>query len=160
MSEVSPEITCDSCEGLCCRNINLVLSFEEARKLREAGTKIAEILPAFRTQGELTSAEDLPSWSDPELIRGVLQDAAAEIDPKRKKALFNLAHLASEAARGDGIFSIDGVCGNLQPDNSCGDYENRPKICRNFVMDGSNCQSFRQEAGLDVIPIELTPKPL
>lgn len=50
----------------------------------------------------------------------------------------------------DGTYSIGirGACPNLQADNSCGIYENRPEPCRNFETGGKQCDNARRKEGL------------
>ncbi len=52
---------------------------------------------------------------------------------------------------GDWYLEVRTVCRHLQPDNSCGIYETRPQICRDYgVKDGEPCEFFTDELEYDL----------
>lgn len=48
-------------------------------------------------------------------------------------------------------------CGNLQEDGRCGDYENRPQACREFVAARSGCLLVRASKGKVDLPMPQMP---
>ena len=52
---------------------------------------------------------------------------------------------------GDWYIEIRTVCRHLQPDNSCGIYETRPQICRDYGLPGDNpCEFFTDDLEYDL----------
>ena len=52
---------------------------------------------------------------------------------------------------GDWYLEVRTVCRHLQPDNSCGIYETRPQVCRDYgVKDGEPCEFFTDELEYDL----------
>lgn len=46
------------------------------------------------------------------------------------------------------LYRLDSDCGNLQDDNSCGDYDNRPRACRELPERSPGCIVARDARGL------------
>lgn len=159
MSETVEAIACNNCEGVCCQNVTLALQAAEARKLEAAGTALTPILFAFEAlnyEGRIETEDSLVNWA--EEANTIFEMAKKAEDPKRKKYLLGMANQVSGMKPGEGLFAMEGRCGLLQEDNSCGDYNNRPDICQTYVMAGKNCTNLREERGIPV-PVALIPKP-
>lgn len=147
----------------CCVDVRLQLVQQEAERLQVAGTNLVTILPIMDQVQvvELDSGEKVQrplSWSDKEGINTIVRKAHEQTDPVQKAAWLGIAAFARHLRPGEGLFGIDGRCGNLQDDGSCGDYENRPNACQQFQVDGELCTEFRRMFARPV-PVALTSKP-
>ena len=65
-------------------------------------------------------------------------------ETQAKKRLFSL--FTKKTDRRNHVMKTD--CGNLQEDNSCGDYANRPENCRTLQAGDPGCIVFRDRQGL------------
>lgn len=69
-----------------------------------------------------------------------LQDAGTEMN-KLPKELHRGLHPGFHKA----FYLLLSDCGNLDPEtNLCNDYDNRPVICREFVVDSLRCEMIRE----------------
>lgn len=50
--------------------------------------------------------------------------------------------------RGESLYKFNLDCGNLQSDNSCGIYEDRPRACRDLTTGSAGCLFIREARGL------------
>jgi Fe-S-cluster containining protein len=126
-TEVTGNPCLDKCNGACCRNMMFPkISKEDTAKLIHQDTYSSEV----PTVGELYDIFD-------------------EIYAKPQGVYYT--ELASDS---NAAFLV-GDCPNLQPDRSCGIYENRPEACRNFEAESTSCTRVRRREGLK----SLSPEP-
>ncbi len=82
---------------------------------------------------------------------------ALEIDAPRARADFDqirwfLMHegIAVWVEDGDWYLEVRTVCRHLQPDNSCGIYETRPEVCREYGTKKDPCEFFTDDLEYDL----------
>jgi len=128
------------------------LSETEAEQLQAAGTDLQIILAprAFVIGDALIFSQYAPlvNWAD--YTDNIRKYARAQNLPRTRNYWFDIAEEAKQLGQGEGYYSMNGKCGNWQEDGRCGDYENRPKICRAFPVGQQACKGFRERAGVDV----------
>lgn len=126
--------------GCCCQDITLALTSEEAARLRDAGSVLGVVLPP--------PEEGDPIWNSPEGVdsigRQVLTakstgDQAAIVD------LLTIGGMLHTMLPEEGLFSMEGPCGNLGLNGACEDYTNRPSICRRFEVGKSACRALQKD---------------
>lgn len=153
------EVSCENCVGACCSNVRLALSVAEARHLEAAGTKLHMILTAFDALGFDTEVADEDAFYWSENI-GLITAVADRSTSEAAREFWNkVADQARRLKADQGLFSIEGRCGFLQADGRCGDYKNRPEVCREFPVGGTACLGIRKDAGIPV-PIEISQAPI
>ena len=84
---------------------------------------------------------------------------ALQIDKPRSKQDFDhirwyLMHegIAVWVDEGDWYLEVRTVCRHLQPDHTCGIYETRPQICRDYGLPGEDvCEFFTQDLEYDLM---------
>lgn len=115
---------CDSCfaPGYCCRRLNF-----------------------FGGKGEQTYWLDEPI--EPQLRSGMSKDTDRPVPFRIAKV--REQYTDKESGRPYG--HVDFSCVNLTPEGRCGDYENRPWLCRHFEpASGNICVHYKgAEAGAD-----------
>ena len=121
----------------------MTLTAQEASRLAAAGSYLQYLhLPGVgtrqRSAGQLLAQVDV-------------------VEPEQVQWLVNTVKVILGAAEDEGVHVMIGQCGNLAPDGLCSDYENRPKVCREFVMGSTACEAFRERGS--VTQVAITPKP-
>ena len=148
-------MTCPDRCGNCCRDMKLPLGAREAESLVSAGTELLPILPALNAiqddvEPESWNSDNGRDWITKQILFAKLHEQVDQV-AIYADALVNLERLQP----GEGLFVIVGDCGNLGPNKECMDYENRPRICRDFEVGSTACQNivFKRE-----VPASLTAK--
>jgi Fe-S-cluster containining protein len=132
-----PEISCGDCIGLCCQDVRLVLSADEADQLEAAGTQLTPLLPANGPTG----SEHAFDWSTQ--TNQLIRLGSAEQDSEMREIYMLLAGVSKRMGPGDGYFGMTGRCGNLTQENTCGVYESRPNACQEFSEGSVACVGLR-----------------
>lgn len=104
------QFDCTQC-GKCCHNLKLPLSVEEAIRWSRQGHRVQFLCDA------------LPDLGDPDPA-----DVAAHYRHQRSFAAMSGG--LSVRVHAILVASHDGPCPHLQADMRCGDYEERPRVCR------------------------------
>jgi Fe-S-cluster containining protein len=137
--------------GSCCSDIRLSLSPEEAEGFATTGSETLVVLPFFK---------DLPDdrefdWS--EKVHDLEVFAATCRDPDERAYWQDIATHATGMQPGEGLFEVRGNCGFLQPDGSCGNYDERPRACRAFSVGSTACRTICQRP--TPVSVEITRRP-
>lgn len=153
----NPEISCVNCSA-CCSDIRLQLSYVELHMLEEAGTELIPILPAFASlelldDGNLSLQAGV-SWGSPEAIEILEAKAKSEKTTEDKEFWLNVVGQARQMNSGEGLYYMQSQCGFLQDDGLCGNYSNRPEICREFTVGSKPCLDVRDMKGI-AVPVEI-----
>ncbi len=152
------DASCKGC-GSCCEDVKLPLTALEARYLHGAGTALIEILPPLVADevDEDGSVDRVPfDWSkNTAMIRKPVD--TEPVDEEEIAFWDRIADQVETLSPGEGYYMILGRCAFLLNDNSCGGYEERPRICRDFNAGGDSCNTIRLHYGKT--PIVLTKKP-
>jgi len=158
--EVNFDKTCPPC-GACCMDMRLPLSATEATKLFDAGTELITILPAISTIAEadeyISAGETLPSWSDEDGIKLILNQVRTSTSAQEKKVWEDTLINVPLLKPGEGMYEMIGRCGLLTESNQCVDYDDRPRICRDYKAGGDACKDLRQNRDI-AVPVEITQK--
>lgn len=151
--------------GACCSDVSLPLDTEEKNKLERAGTMLVQVLPPMiisdvviddqAPQGFRIEPTPL-SWADlTEDLEENVQQATTESTRETWRKLIKTSRTMRP---GQGLYVMNGVCGFLQEDRTCGNYDDRPTICQNFEVGGNACQVMRARAVETAV--EITRKPV
>jgi uncharacterized protein (TIGR03083 family) len=121
LTQVIPEVSCETCVALCCRApVNMIMTKEEHKRYG-------------RTM-------DLQVLVEPRAFR-------RRVGPQDASNIAGSAAL--EIPAGHGLFELVSGCANLTPSNRCGIYATRPSCCRDFAVGSPECLKLRRDAGLD-----------
>ncbi len=120
-------------------------------------TLTAQEASRLATAGSYLQYLHLPGVGTRQRSAGQLLAQVDTVEPEQVQWLVNAAEVILGAAEDEGVHVMIGPCGNLAPNGLCMDYENRPKVCREFVMGGTACEAFRDRD--NVVPVAITPKP-
>lgn len=117
------------CVGACCYNITLYdVTGEQLETLIPEGTEVTYIPPEnFQNYRRKTSAQ-IASLGSPNIPSSIY------VAPTPNKATYS-------------VF-IAGRCPNLQADNSCGIYVQKPPQCELFNYGGQDCNTARERHGV------------
>ncbi len=138
-AELEPKCP-DGC-GACCRDMKIPLTADAAEQLVRAGTRLDGILPPLGSD---------ESWGD-DAGRKLVRSSLVFAEKSSERKLWGEVLVKIETMKpGEGLFAMDGQCGNLGDDGRCIDYENRPRICRDFEIGNTACQSLIQNRGIPV----------
>lgn len=114
MQHIPTRFSCVGC-GACCKSRFIPLTLVEARQWLSRGHDVVILLEAFKR----------PYWSAP--------------DPEYQHSLLRSAQVRSGAThmQATAIFAANAVaqCPNLQADDRCGIYDERPLVCRIYPME-------------------------
>ncbi|WP_434570272.1 YkgJ family cysteine cluster protein [Pseudomonas sp. Z3-6] len=124
MENSTVRYTCVTC-GACCKERLIPLTIAEAEKWLDRGDHVAIILEAF---SYLTDPEISPEY--------IHNTSRAAIVNKDKGRLHIIAIFAANALK---------RCPNLQENNLCGIYEERPLVCRIYPMEINPFIELRKE---------------
>lgn len=157
-SEANGELNClRDCAGVCCIDISIALTAGEAQHMIDGGSTIAIVLPVMTTPESLgaETENEVFSWADYlDEIRALGENEEPDITSFWERT----AQEAEQLQPGEGLYTILGRCGFLLDDNSCGNYKDRPRICREFEAGSVVCRQFRQRLE-NPVAIEITQKP-
>ena len=109
------------------------------------------------TAGSYLQYLHLPGVGTRQRSAGQLLAQVDVVESQKVQWLVNTAEVILRAADDEGVHVMIGPCGNLAPDGLCSDYENRPTVCREFVVGSTACEGFRDRD--NVVPVAITPKP-
>jgi Fe-S-cluster containining protein len=148
----------------CCSGVRLQLTGPEAEQLTAVGTTLIQVLPvpySVDAEGRIQDKDSAPvsSWSDRGFMLTIGRIIRKTTSPSAKEAWLQVAGFAMQMRPGEGLFDMKGKCGNLQTDGRCADYENRPRIYREFEVDGAVCLDIKRAVS-EPVPVTLTRKPL
>ncbi len=118
----------ESCEGCgeCCKNFAALVDSSGAKFFESTSTETAHVL--------VTPVEVRSKLSKNEQNARVARALATNLGLSQRTTAIN------RIAKGDGLVAINGRCGNLDEDNRCAKYEDRPeKPCREVVMGSYGC---------------------
>ncbi len=132
------EVSCDTCTAQCCRApTEMTLSNLEFQQHRHSiGVKVV-----IKPRPYLQRFDTPQSW--------VMENGETRF--------FQLRGLLPSE---HGVYKLEQDCGNLQPDHSCGIYEQRPWACQVFELGSPACLRMRRAAGLDADQPDLEDIPL
>lgn len=117
--------TCEGC-GQCCKNFATLVNTQDAEFFNATSPETAQVIVTPVEISSKLSTNEKRSRTAAVLSAnlGVLEDS------------FVLHAVAS----GDGLVKIVGNCGNLDKDNCCTTYANRPKRpCREITLGSQSC---------------------
>ena len=126
--------------GCCCQDITLALTSQEATRLRNAGSILGVVLPPPKEGGLI--------WNSPEgidIIGRQVLIAKSTGDQAAIVGLLTIGGMLHTMLPEEGLFSMEGPCGNLSLNGACEDYTNRPSICRRFEVGKSACNALRKD---------------
>lgn len=148
MSERGPRVSCGNCIGACCQNFKASFSEEEVQHLEAAGTVVKTVIPALKSRFLKRNA----NWVMHPIKRRALVQSLTD-DPKGQE-FYNTE--AQMLLAGEGLYSVEGRCGYLDENNRCSDYENRPAVCRGFLVGSKACLGARERFATEVV-VEMLP---
>lgn len=145
----------------CCSDVVVQLTGLDQDQLEDAGTDLVTILPVMEgfvvDESEVSEIALVRSWSDVSGLRAIIKIIREADDPDAKQHWENVLSRAMEMRPGEGLFFINGKCGNQLPDKRCGNYAGRPRNCEEFQVGSTACWNFRREAAAPV-PVAITKK--
>jgi Fe-S-cluster containining protein len=135
----NPEVSCQNCVAACCKgNLLLGLKLEEASFMIKGGNKIETV-----------------EWPVNYDRDNVIYPYGYEIDKNGNKFWLVDPEKPTEPLKADlGRFMLIGSCKYLETDTDgreyCGVYNERPDVCREFVVGAEKCLMLREEYGVAV----------
>ena len=139
------EFECKGC-GECCHDTLLQLSSEEAIRLRQAGTDLSILLPPLETIEVAADGSELIApfdWSKHIDVIQALPDRIPDCPPEHRQVLERMGDHAKQMLAGEGLFHLLGRCAFLTDENTCGAYDERPRICVDFTAGEEVCLKIR-----------------
>lgn len=153
-------VSTENC-GSCCQEIKFVITATEADHLTSGGTHLTSILPAmsfqwlfeqFNYYDESDDLSGFVDWSKEE--PAIRESFQSFVDHGHPELVEEIVEVSKTMRPGDGYYLIAGRCGFLLDDGACGDYENRPKVCQEFEVDGEACRKMRHRG----VPVTIQPR--
>lgn len=128
--EIGRKISCDSCQGACCRKgVAIELNSDEEEHLKVGGTRF---LPLYKAKQGIDWAKTMEGKTS-QTIRGQL-----------------LIEQASQLHPDNGLYLFISDCSYLDKENDfkCADHENRAKACMAFEPGSEGCIKARTMKGI------------
>lgn len=153
MSDVSCELETNLFCGGCCVDVRLALYEAEASQLKKVRSVLTAVLEPWgdlKVSGIEPGSEEVFCWSGyrgQEIITTWVEEAREE---EERDYWLNIREHARGLKPGQGLYEMDGQCGYLQTNGSCGNYDDRPQVCSDFPTGSEACVRLRTRSNIEV----------